>query len=102
TALTHVGPANPREYGDVLSATSLLAPVLEAAKGSARRASGSNVPRIVPIRVGANASGQGWIGLENTKSSLLRGVNRISLFSGLLGLALLLSVVSAMWLREGR
>lgn len=102
TALTHVGPANPREYGDVISTAGKLGPVLEAAKGSARRASGDDVPRIVPIRVGANASGQGWIGLENTKSSLLRGVNRVSLFSGLLGLALLLSIVSAMWMREGR
>jgi hypothetical protein len=102
TALSNVGPPNPREYGDVVSTTSLLEPVLEAANGSARRASTSDMPRIVPIRVGAHASGQGWIGFENTRSSLLKGVSRIPLFSGLLGLALLLSIVAAMWAREGR
>ena len=37
TALTHVGPPNPREYGEVLSTTGLLSGVLEEARGSARR-----------------------------------------------------------------
>lgn len=102
TALTHVGPANPREYGEVVSTAALLRPALEQGRGSSRRATASNPPRIVAVRAGANAAGQGWIGFEDRKASLLKGVNRVSLFSGLLGLALLLAAFAAMWGREGR
>lgn len=102
TALTQVGPANPREFADVISTTELLGPVLAAAGGSARRVVGSQAPRIVPVRAGATAAGQGWIGLVNTDSSVLTGVRRLPLFAGFLGLALLLGVMAAMWAREGR
>ena len=102
TALTHVGPANPREYGEVVSTPELLRPVLEEGRGSSRRATASTPPRIVAVRTGANSAGQGWIGFEDRKASLLKGVDRVSLFSGLLGLALLLAAFAAMWGREGR
>jgi len=102
TALVHVGPANPREYGDVVSTTALLEPALAAARGSVRRAAAGSLPRIVPVRSGAAASGPSWIGLEETGASKLRNVSRIPLFSGMLGLALLLLALSAMWAREGR
>jgi hypothetical protein len=101
TALAHVGPPNPREFSEVVSTTQLLGPVLEAGRGSVRRASADEMPRIVPVRQGASASGQNWIGLENTQASLLKGIDRIPLFSGLLGLALLLMALAAMWAREG-
>ena len=100
-ALTHVGPPNPREFAEVVSTTAALAPVLEAGRGSAVRADADAMPRIVPVRVGAPASGDGWIGLENTRASVLTGINRVPLFSGLLGLAILLLAMAAMWAREG-
>ena len=102
TALTHVGPANPREYGDVVSTLDALRPVLEAGRGSARRAGADSLPGIVPVRPGASASGQNWIGLENTRASVLKGIDRVPLFSGLLGLTLLLLVMAGTWAREGR
>jgi hypothetical protein len=37
-----------------------------------------------------------------TEASVLRGVSRLPLFAGFLGLAILLGAVSAMWYREGR
>ncbi len=55
TALVHVGPPNPREYSEVTSTTELLAPVLEEARGSVRRASASDMPRLVPVRQGARS-----------------------------------------------
>ncbi|MEZ5790793.1 MAG: hypothetical protein R3D34_08390 [Nitratireductor sp.] len=100
-ALTHVGPPNPREYAEVVSTTQSLASALEAGRGSAIRASAASMPRIVPVRVGAPASGDGWIGLENTRASVLTGINRVPLFSGLLGLAILLLAMASMWAREG-
>jgi hypothetical protein len=100
-ALTHVGPPNPREFGEVVSTTELLRPVLEASRGSVRRTE-SGLPRIVSVRSGATASGPNWIGFDNTGASLLKGVSRLPLFSGLLGLALLIVALSGMWAREGR
>ena len=86
----------------MLSTTALLGPVLEASNGSARRADAGNIPRIVPVRAGVPATGDGWIGLVDRQASLLKGVNRIPLFAGLLGLALLMMALAAMWAREGR
>ena len=86
----------------MVSTEEVLRPVLEAGRGSVRRSEVAAIPRIVPVRPGANASGAGWIGLENTRTSVLVGVNRIPLFAGFLGLALLLVAFGAMWAREGR
>lgn len=102
TALTQVGPANPREFADVMSTPEMLRPVLEADGGTVRRVADGSVPRIVSVRSGASAGGQGWIGLVNTDSSVLTGVRRLPLFAGFLGLALLLGMMAAMWAREGR
>jgi hypothetical protein len=101
-ALVHAGPQNPREYAEIVSTAALIGPALEGARGSVRRAEAGDLPRVVPVRPGATASGQGWIGLENTQASVLKGVRRIPLFSGFLGLALLIFAFSAMWAREGR
>jgi len=102
TALTQVGPSNPREFSSVVSTTRALRPLLEKTGGSVARMSESPLPRIVPVRNGATSSGRGWIGLTNTNSSVLKGVDRIPLFAGLLGLALLLFAMAGMWFREGR
>jgi hypothetical protein len=100
--LIHVGPPNPREYSEVTSTTEVLASVLEDGRGSVRRAAATDMPRIVPVRQGGAASGQNWIGFENTQASVLKGIDRIPLFSGLLGLGLLMLALAGMWAREGR
>ena len=107
TALAHVGPANPREFTDVVSTAERVLPVAEATGGAVvRLASGDDrtlvMPRIVPVQAGAAAAGRGWIGLRETEATVLRGVDRLSLFAGFLGLALLLGALAAMWAREGR
>ena len=100
-ALTHVGPANPREFANVISTPDLLSPILSTTGGSTLRAAKGDMPRIIPVGTSSTTSGKGWIGLHNTNASLLRGINTIPLFSGLLGLALMLLVIAAMWAREG-
>jgi hypothetical protein len=104
TTLVHVGPPNPREFADVMSTPDKLAPILEQTGGSVRRisANADDVPRVLAVRPGAAAFGNGWIGFRDTGASVLKGINRVSLFAGLLGLALLLFSFAAMWTREGR
>jgi hypothetical protein len=101
-ALTHVGPANPREFANVISTTKLLEPLLKQTGGSIIRAAKGVMPRLIPVGTQSNSSGKGWIGLRNTNATLLKGVNTIPLFGGLLGLSILLLVLAGMWMREGR
>ena len=106
TALAHVGPANPREYADIVSTGRHLSNLAEQTGGSIKRLSkenaGSSLPRIVPVRGVASTGGNDWIGLRTTGASVLKGVVQIPLLAGFLGLALLLLTLSATWLREGR
>lgn len=101
-ALAQIGPANPRELAAVTSTDELLKPVVEATDGSFTRISNTGVPRLVSISKNGTTNGNGWIGLPRTEASVLNGVYQIPLFTGLIGLALLLLALTGTWLREGR
>lgn len=103
-ALTHIGPPNPKEFENVISTKELLKPIVENNGGQIMRIAknASNLPRILSVREGATAKGNGWIGLNNTNATILKGINKISLMSGLFGLALLIFAFAAVWAREGK
>src|SRR6266851_2473378 len=105
TALTNIGPANPREFAEVTSTTDVLGPLTAATGGDARRvadASGVTVPRVLPVRSSETFKGEDWIGLKMRDASVVRGIGVLPVFAGVLGLLLLLASVAATWLREGR
>lgn len=105
TTLAHVGPINAPEFADVVSTEAVLKGVAAATGGGTRRiASGSGVqlPNIVPVRAGANAYGEDWVGFNTTGDSVLKSVSRVPTFGGFFGLAILLFAFGAMWYREGR
>src|SRR5712692_1012019 len=105
TALTNIGPANPREFAEVTSTTDVLGPLTAATGGDARRvadASGVTVPRVIPVRSSETFKGEDWIGLKMRDASVVRGIGVLPVFAGVLGLLLLLASVAATWLREGR
>ncbi len=102
TTLAKVGPANPRELASITRTTQLLKPVVEASSGSFHLIGDRSYPRITAISENGTRSGTTWLGLIDRNASLLSGVTRIPVFAGLLGLALLVFSISAMWFREGR
>jgi len=106
TALTPVGPVNPREFADARSTPDRLAPVAEALGGGVRRLADADgnlsIPNVITLRSGATYAGGNWIGLRNTDASVLKGIDKLPLFAGLIGLALLLGALSITWFREGR
>ena len=106
TALVNVGPANPREYAEVTSATNVLAPLANATGGDARRiadASGNlSIPRVLGVRSTDTYKGDDWLGLKMRDASVVRGIGVLPLFAGMLGLLLLIGSLAATWLREGR
>ena len=104
-ALVNIGPANPREFAEVTSTTSILAPIATATGGDTRRlddGSGVNVPRILAVRSGDTYKGDDWIGLKMRDASVIRGIGVLPVFAGLLGLLLLLGSLAGTWAREGR
>ena len=107
TTLAHVGPVNAPEFEGTVSTTEILQPVAEATGGVVRRietglTGALQLPRIVPVRPGAETAGRDWMGLRQTDDSVLRSVSRVPLFAGFFGLALLLMAIGSMWWREGR
>ena len=105
TALAHIGPANPAEFQDVISTTERLRPIAEATGGSVRRigaGTGVSLPRISAVSARAPASGRDWIGLRRSEATVLRSIDQLPLFGGLLGLALLVGGFAALWYREAR
>ncbi len=106
SALTNVGPSNPKEYAQVISTGEKIRSLVEQSQGSIHRIddgdNGTILPRIVPTRGAGSTAGDGWIGLRATQASRLIGVKQLPLMAGFLGLALLLLTLSGMWAREGR
>ncbi len=104
-ALTNIGPANPREFAEVTSTTSVLAPLAAATGGDSRRLDAGHgfvVPRILAVRSGDTFAGNDWIGLKMRDASVVRGIGVLPVFAGFLGLLLLLGTLAGTWAREGR
>jgi hypothetical protein len=104
-ALTNIGPANPREFAEVTSTTSVLEPIAGATGGDSRRLDdghGLSVPRILAVRSGDTYKGDDWIGLKMRDASIVRGIGVLPVFAGFLGLLLLLGSLAGTWAREGR
>jgi hypothetical protein len=106
TAIANLGPANPREFQEIASATERLQPLAEETGGSVRRIADDggdiSVPRLLQVRAGSRASGSDWIGVREAQASVVRGLDMFPVFAGLIGLLLLLASVTAAWAREGR
>ncbi len=105
TALSNVGPANPREFTEVTSTTDVLNALANATGGSSRRLDDNgtlDIPRVVPVRTATSFKGDDWIGLKMRDVSVVRGIGVLPIFAGLIGLLLLIGALAATWAREGR
>ena len=105
TTLVNVGPANPREFTEVTSTTDVVAPLANATGGDVRRldaGDGVKVPRVVAVRSTDMFKGGDWIGLKMRDASVVRGIGVLPIFTGLLGMLLLLGSLALTWAREGR
>jgi hypothetical protein len=105
TALSNVGPANPREFTEVTSTTDVLKTIANATGGSSRRLDDNGhleMPRVAAVRTATSYSGDDWIGLKMRDVSVVRGIGVLPVFAGLIGLLLLVGSLAATWAREGR
>ena len=102
--VVHVGAPNPQEFIDPRSTEILLEPLIEAGDGYIGRIGeeGANIPRVASIGAGGIVSGRDWLGVRMTGAGVLVGIDRMALFAGFLGLAILAGLLTATWFREGR
>ena len=107
TMLANVGPENPREFQEVVSAPDKLRPIAEATGGTVRRlASGSGseivLPRILEMQDSPIYGGSDYVAIRKTGASEVKGIGFAPLAIGFLGLAVLLGSLLSAWLYEGR
>ncbi|MCP4318755.1 MAG: hypothetical protein GY789_22860 [Hyphomicrobiales bacterium] len=105
STLVHVGAVNAPEFAATVSTTERLKPLTSETGGTVQRVSvdGTSIslPSILPIK-GTPRSSDGRLVLKVTRETELKGVNRIQLFAGFFGLALLFLMLGSAWYREGR
>jgi len=106
TALAHVGAVNAPEFQATVSTTAKLQPITDATHGIDTRVVSEGgevqIPQIVPVSGTVRSSDGNRMALQETSESVLKGVTRIPLFAGFLGLAVLLLAFGSTWYREGR
>lgn len=104
--LTLVGPINALEYGDLISTTAKLQPIVEATQGAVIRLRDKKQdklkqPAIEMLKDNRKPS-NGTIHLRESTDSKLISVSHIPLFNGILALLISLLMINYMWYREGR
>ncbi|CCE96701.1 conserved hypothetical protein [Sinorhizobium fredii HH103] len=106
TTLVHVGNVDAPEFKAAISTEEKLKPWVDKTKGIVRRLADADgpvdLPSILPVRGAVRVADDQRLSLRMTDETVLKGVNSLSLFAGLFGLAALLFLISAMWYREGR
>ena len=106
TAFAHIGPANPREWAQVVSTPDLLAPLSTATGGAARRIgqagrSDIELPQLLRSGMGQRYASEDAMALKDNKASRLNAISIKPLFSGLTGLLLLVTSLLIVWWAEG-
>lgn len=107
TAFVNIGPGNPKELENIFSTTDLLRPFVERTGGSIRRVGLSQdkpfkIPDIKIVKPRVRAYGQNWIGLRETKGSIVQGVRVFPLGLGFAALFFLAGLLLMTWLSESR
>ncbi|AHK45068.1 MULTISPECIES: membrane protein [Ensifer] len=106
TTLVHVGNVDAPEFRAAISTEDKLRPWADKTKGLVRRLASADgaidLPSILPVRGAVRVADDQRLSLRMTDETVLRGINSLSLFTGLFGLAVLLFLISATWYREGR
>ncbi|MGQ3674478.1 hypothetical protein ACT6QH_03115 [Xanthobacter sp. TB0139] len=104
TALANIGPLNPKEFAEVTSTTQVVAPLVEATGGGVWRLAERDgvLPRLVQMSSASRMAGSEWMGLSTRDVSVVRGISLMPLFAGLSGLLIVLGLLAATWVREGR
>jgi hypothetical protein len=100
-AVAAAGPLNPREIADMRATEEILAPYVDATDGGIHWIS-DGMPELREINEGANAAGNGWLGIERRGSYRVTSVENDELLPPWLALFLVVGSALFAWRRESR
>ncbi len=107
-ALAFIGFANAREMENIVTTDKILKPLAETAQsglfwtGKPDVGTAITLPDVALLNRTSGFVGSDWIGLRDRRAYLVKDVELIPLFTGLLALGLFLLALGSMWWREGR
>ncbi|RVH91059.1 hypothetical protein CN206_37485, partial [Sinorhizobium meliloti] len=94
TTLVHVGNVDAPEFKAAISTEEKIEPWAEKTKGLVRRLASADgpvdLPSILPVRGAVRVADDQRLSLRMTDETVLKGIDSLSLFAGLFGLAALL------------
>jgi hypothetical protein len=97
------GPANPKEYINVQSTETILAPLSERTNGAIMWLNDlSNPPGIRKVSGNSDTFGESWLGLKNRNAYTVRASEATSLLPPIPCAAIFLLILLFVWRREGR
>jgi len=100
-AVAAAGPLNPREIADMRATDEIVAPYTEASGGGVHWLR-DGMPDLEEVSTGANASGNGWFGVERRGSYRVTAVENDELLPPWLALLLVIGTTLFAWRRESR
>ncbi|MGN6517526.1 MAG: hypothetical protein ACTHLR_17000 [Rhizomicrobium sp.] len=102
TAVTAAGPLNPKEVADMRATDAILKEPLAATHGGTHWLADGGIPSIRRVARGAEASGNGWMGLVANGAYRVTSVEQMPLLPAWLALILLIGTLIFAWRQEGR
>ncbi len=100
-AVAAAGPLNPREIADMRATEVIIAPYIDATDGGIHWIS-DGMPELREINEGANAAGNGWLGIERRGSYRVTSVENDELLPPWFALFLVVGSALFAWRRESR
>jgi hypothetical protein len=100
-AVAAAGPLNPREIADMRATEEIIAPYVDASGGGIHWIS-DGMPELREINEGANASGNGWLGIERRGSYRVTAVENDELLPPWFALFLVVGSALFAWRRESQ
>ena len=101
SSVVGLGPTAPREFEHTIATAELLKPLITSTGGGVIRMTAA-LPGLRDVRPGRKAAGRGWIGLTPRKAFETRDITQLALLPPWLVLLLIVGLITAGWLREGR
>ena len=107
-ALAFIGFASQREMKDIVTTDKVMAPLAKEAQsglfwtGDGKGDLSVFVPKVSLLNRTSNFAGPDWMALRDRQAYVVKDVQLIPLFTGLIALALLLLTLGSLWYREGR
>ena len=96
-----LGPPAPREFEQTIASAETLAPLITQNRGGVFLLE-DGLPRLRDVRMGRPAAGRGWAGLTPRGAYDVTGIQQTQLLPAWAGLLLVIGLILAAWLREGR